>query len=159
VTIRARAVIWIDGLLIVAEQSRRGRKELSLPGGRVNDHESVGDALKREVAEETGLDVELGQLVYVSETVQPVGATEVELIFLARPSGVPQLSGRFQTIDLSSEQRPVVRPPILEQIASDARTGWRDTPRWLGDLRAGAGATGVTGARPGAPSRSRERSR
>ena len=39
--VKTRAVIFIDGLLIVAEQLRRGRKELSLPGGRVNDRESV----------------------------------------------------------------------------------------------------------------------
>jgi len=43
VRVKTRAVIWIDGLLIVAEQSRQGYKELTLPGGRVNDHESVID--------------------------------------------------------------------------------------------------------------------
>lgn len=34
--VKARAVIWIDGLLMVAQHSRRGRRELTLPGGRVN---------------------------------------------------------------------------------------------------------------------------
>lgn len=85
VRVKARALIWIDGRLIVAEQLRRGRKELSLPGGRVNDHEAVLDALKREVAEETGLEVAPGRLLYVSEIVQSVRTHDLELIFLAEP--------------------------------------------------------------------------
>ena len=55
--VKVRAGILIDGRLIVANQRRRGRTELSLPGGRVNRYESVLDALKRKVAEETGREV------------------------------------------------------------------------------------------------------
>jgi ADP-ribose pyrophosphatase YjhB (NUDIX family) len=126
-------VIFIDGRLIVAEQLRRGRNELSLPGGRVNDRESVIDAVKREVTEETGLEITLGRLLYVSEIVESVRTHDFELIFLAEPSGVPNLNG-FQLIDLNGGERPAVRPPILDQIASDAASGWRDNPRWLGNL-------------------------
>jgi ADP-ribose pyrophosphatase YjhB (NUDIX family) len=135
--VKTRAVIWIDGRLIVAAQRRRGRTELSLPGGRVNRHESVLDALKREVAEETGLEVIPGRLVYVSEIVQSVRAHDLELIFLAESTGVPALNG-FRAIDVNGGERPQVRPPILEEIARDAATGWRETPRWLGKLGSSA---------------------
>lgn len=133
--VKARAVIWIDGRLIVAEQSRQGRPELTLPGGRVNHHESVIEALQREVSEETGLEVRPGRLLYVSEIPESVRTRSLELIFLAETSGVPTLRGGFRTIELDGDQRPPVRPAILDQIASDARTGWRDTPRWLGRVR------------------------
>lgn len=131
--VKARALIWIDGRLIVAEQLRGGHTELSLPGGRVNDHEPVLDALKREVAEETGLDVTPSRLVYVAEVVQSVRVHDLELIFLAEPSGVPR-PGRLQAIDVNAGERPEVRPSILELVAVDAASGWRDTPRWLGNL-------------------------
>ncbi len=143
--VKARAVIWIDGRLIVAEQIRNGHRELSLPGGRVNEHESIVDALKREVAEETGLGVTADRLLYVSEMVDSVRTHDLELIFLAEATGVPSLK-RFRAIDPTGGERPSVRPPLLEEILRDAASGWRDTPRWLGNL-AGRGATDETRAR------------
>ena len=132
-SVRARALIWIEHRLIVAQRQGRGHTELSLPGGRVNDHESVLDALAREVLEETGLAVEPSRLVYVFEAIQPVRSHDLEgLIFLAEPSGVPRLN-EFQAIDLAAGQRPPVRPAILDLIARDAESAWRDTPRSLGN--------------------------
>jgi len=133
VIVKARAVILINGRLIVANQQRRGRRELSLPGGRVNRYESVLDAVKREVAEETGLEVVPGRLLYISEIVQSVRRHDLELVFLAETSGVPTLNG-FKAIDLQRGQLPAVRPPILEHIARDLAEDWRGTPRWLGNL-------------------------
>ncbi len=132
--VKARAVILIEGRLIVAQQNRRGRVELSLPGGRVNRNESVLDAVKREVAEETGLEVAPGRLLYVSEIVEPVRTHDLELVFLAQASGVPRLNG-FKALDLVQGERAEVRPPILEQIARDLASEWRGTPRWLGNLK------------------------
>lgn len=131
--VKARAVILIDGRLIVANQRRRGRSELSLPGGRVNRFESVLDAVRREVAEETGLEVIPRRLLYVSEVVQSVRTQDLELVFLAEPSGVPTLN-EFRAIDLAAGERPAIRPPILDQIAHDLAQDWRETPRWLGNI-------------------------
>ena len=91
------------------------------------------DAVKREVVEETGLEVTPRRLLYVSEIVQSVRSHDLELVFLAEASGIPTLNG-FKAIDLEGGERPAIRPPILEQIVHDLAGGWRDTPRWLGNL-------------------------
>jgi ADP-ribose pyrophosphatase YjhB (NUDIX family) len=131
--VKARAVIWVDGKLILARQRLRGQTELSIPGGRVNRGESVTDALVREVAEETGLSVRPDRLLYVAEIVSPVRAHDLELIFLARTDGTPTLGGLLP-IDLRAGERPEVKPPILDLIARDDAANYRDTPRWLGNL-------------------------
>jgi 8-oxo-dGTP pyrophosphatase MutT (NUDIX family) len=67
------------------------RVRWNLPGGGVNQGETLIEGLRREVMEETGLEVEVGPLVlvqdqfYIMATGWPVQA--VRHFYLARPSG------------------------------------------------------------------------
>lgn len=131
--VKARAVIIMDGRLVAATQRRRGGIELTLPGGRVKPRESVIDALVREVREETGLEIEPGDLVYVAEFVDAYRTHDLELIYRAEArSSVSEDKLRF--VDLRRGNRPEIRPAILDDIARDAASGWQHTPRWLGNL-------------------------
>lgn len=54
-------------LLLVRRAKEPGRGLWSLPGGHVEGGEYLADALRREVKEETGLDVEVGGLAGIFE--------------------------------------------------------------------------------------------
>jgi 8-oxo-dGTP diphosphatase len=63
-------VVVKDGKALVIKRGHEPRKgEWSLPGGRVELGETLVDALRREIKEETGLDVEVGPLLDVFDRV------------------------------------------------------------------------------------------
>jgi ADP-ribose pyrophosphatase YjhB (NUDIX family) len=59
-----------EGLLLVANRRRIGGRETTtwdLPGGGVEEGETLEEALRREMAEETALDVAVGEMLFVAE--------------------------------------------------------------------------------------------
>ncbi|MDF1595354.1 MAG: NUDIX hydrolase [Acidimicrobiia bacterium] len=66
------AVIVRDGALLMVERGRPPRAgEWAVPGGKVRWGERLEDAVVREVYEETGLVVEVGELVWSGQTIGP----------------------------------------------------------------------------------------
>lgn len=66
----ARAVIWKDGALLVNGNTNRktGEKYVALPGGHVDPGEHCVEALKREIEEELAASCEVGDLLFVTES-------------------------------------------------------------------------------------------
>jgi mutator protein MutT len=64
------SVVIRDGCALLV---RRGQPPLegqwSIPGGKVEPGESLADCVRRELREETGLDVQVGELIEVVESV------------------------------------------------------------------------------------------
>ena len=87
------AVVIEDGKVLLV---KRGKEpsigEWSLPGGRVKLGESIRDAIAREIFEETGLDIDIGDVVEILERIfiDKKGKVKYHYLlvdFLASPKG------------------------------------------------------------------------
>lgn len=93
------------------------------PGGQVEEGENVIDAVKREIMEEAGVDVEVGELFCISSNTKKYPGhsgvkeipTKVMLDFVCRAkSGIPRPS------DENSESKYVPKDKVLELIKTPA---------------------------------------
>jgi 8-oxo-dGTP diphosphatase len=68
--VAVRAVVVRDNSLLMVKRAQEPARGLwSIPGGRLQRGEYLTDAVRREVKEETGLDVEVGDLLGLFEVV------------------------------------------------------------------------------------------
>lgn len=89
----ARAIIIEDDRVLLVKQRHEGRDIWMLPGGTVDENEDSRQAAKREVKEETGLEVEIGKLIWHIEEVSARGQRFVNF-FLAKKTGGELIVGK-----------------------------------------------------------------
>ena len=107
-------VVVKDGQALIVKRAHEPRKgEWSLPGGIVELGETLVEAVKRELKEETGLDVEVGEVVEVFDRVHHAGGRIqyhfVIVDYLCRPVG-----GTLRAAD-DAEDATWVVPDAIEQ--------------------------------------------
>lgn len=63
------AVVQDGALLLIKRGREPQRGKWAVPGGKVDFGESLQEAARREAAEETGLEVEIGDAIWVGEVI------------------------------------------------------------------------------------------
>jgi 8-oxo-dGTP diphosphatase len=66
---RVAAIIIEDGTMLLVQHEKHGKKYWLLPGGGVEFGEALEEAVTRELLEEANLDIEVGDLLFVSESI------------------------------------------------------------------------------------------
>lgn len=138
-TIAVGAICVRDGqLLLIRRRHAPARGRWSLPGGRVEIGELLADALKREVREETGLEISVGDLAGILEVPRDL-QTDISSPAssqISRPGTHYVILDYFTTVEGSST-------PLAGDDATEARwvalgdVARMDlTPRFVETLRA-----------------------
>lgn len=74
--------------MLVIKKLRNGKIDFGIPGGIVNYEESFEEALKREVREELGIDIEIKKLLLVRKYKHPLGDWDVAIYYLCEPKSL-----------------------------------------------------------------------
>jgi len=60
-----------EGKILLVKSPKWLKEKYSVPGGHVEPYEKLQDAIKREIKEEVGLDVKIGDLLLIQEVIKP----------------------------------------------------------------------------------------
>jgi ADP-ribose pyrophosphatase YjhB (NUDIX family) len=124
--VRVAAIVLRSDEILLVRHEKAGKAYWLLPGGGVDFGESIGEALVREVREETGLEVRPGEVIWVSDSIPEDRHRHiVNLWFLAEEVGgtlrcVPDhrvTTAEFVPVERLAEIEfyPPLGPELLEQ--------------------------------------------
>jgi 8-oxo-dGTP diphosphatase len=101
------AVIWNGrGEVLLIRRAKEPRKgQWSLPGGKLEFGETLIDGVRREVREETGLEVEILGLIDVAETIRDAEAGAADDHFVLIDYGARVISGTAEAASDAAEAR------------------------------------------------------
>jgi 8-oxo-dGTP diphosphatase len=122
--VRAAVAVLRQGQILLVQHTKADRSYWLLPGGGLDWGESLHQAAQREVAEETGVEVSAGELLFVSETLAPDSSKHVvHLVFEATyQGGEPRVPPEARITDvrwfpLDDVSDLTVHPPMQSDLA------------------------------------------
>ena len=84
--VRPTGVLIEDGKMLIVKQTVDNSRGWSLPGGKLEQGETIEKALIRELKEETGLAVEVTELLYICDKTD-VNPPVIHITFLVKKAG------------------------------------------------------------------------
>jgi 8-oxo-dGTP diphosphatase len=124
----AAAVMIRDGKIFVTERGYGDYKDWwEFPGGKIEENESPRDAVSREIGEELGVSIEVGDRIYVIEYDYPDFHLHMEAFACTLSGGEIELREHENALWLDRDSIDSVRwLPADEEMIGYLRDNWDD---------------------------------
>jgi 8-oxo-dGTP diphosphatase len=140
IRIRAAGILTKGDQILLVRHEKNGKSYWLIPGGGVEFGESVEEALIREFKEEVGLDIKVGPMVLVHDSIPPNHHRQVlNLYFMVSseqfeihvtPDAVLRDAAFYP---LSEFPKMTVNPDVKLEIMEGLKTQWAGGCRYLGN--------------------------
>lgn len=141
IRIRVAGILIHDGKILLVKHEKNNETYWLLPGGGIEYGESVENALIREFQEEVGIDIKVGKLVLVHDSIPPKLFRHVlNLYFLVTANSfeikVTRDSVLVDAAFVSLEEFPgvPVKPDVKKEVLNGYREKWLKESLYLGNL-------------------------
>jgi len=136
---RVGVVVIIDRQILLIRDTRQETASFHLPGDIVKVNETLESAAKRAVKDQAGVDIEVGKLLYVRDSMGE-SKHRLDLFFLGSITKEPELSGKnpqfkADLININILESMDLLPKFLrKQILKDYKDRFRNPGIYVGAL-------------------------
>ncbi|MCD5397573.1 NUDIX hydrolase [candidate division NPL-UPA2 bacterium] len=135
------AVILIEGEKILLVKHRKHQRSYwVLPGGTVEWGETLEETAKREMKEETNLEIALGELIFINEAIPGDGQRHIiDFYFAARIAGgdlkvtKEKVLREAKFFKMKELDNLLFYPDIKEELKEGWKKGFPGKPTYLGN--------------------------
>ncbi len=134
-------IVTGDRKILLVKHKKGQRSYWVLPGGRLEYGETFEECGVREVKEETGLDVAIERIIYLSEAIAPDRSRHIVNVYMTaqvtggtlRLGDEPVLAG-VEFVDVSELSTQTLYPPVAEHILKGIECNFQGPIQYLGNL-------------------------
>ena len=130
IDIRIAACILKDNKILMVRHKKGDEKYWLLPGGRIEYGETMIETLKRELVEETGLEISVGNLMFMSEAIPKDNHRHIVNIFFEAEIiggeiklGDEEILDAVEFIDINKIDEIVIYPLIKDELKQYINNG------------------------------------
>lgn len=138
--VRVAAVVVKGDSILLVRHEKAGAAYWLLPGGGVDFGEPLAEALRREVREETCLEVSVGDLVLASDSIAPDGSRHVvNLCFEGEVTGGELGQGSDERVvearyvPVEELQELTLHPDLRAELSRGIESGFASGEVYLGE--------------------------
>lgn len=140
IRIRVAGILVKDDQILLVRHEKDGKSYWLIPGGGVDFGESAEQALIREFQEEVGLDIKVGKLVLVHDSIPPNHHRQVLNLYFqvtaenyglkVTPDAVLRDAAFYPLVDFPGMP---VNPDVKKEIVEGIAQHWAESCRYLGN--------------------------